>query len=198
MADGTRKYDVFISHAGRQKAGFAAWLQRELNRHGVSAFLDERSLRLGDEADVVMESALRSCSIVVAVLTADFVRSKYCMQELHWALHLKQPHRLLQQEHASTDAVQPAQQKQNADQRSPLPPLLMPVFHGTSDINTLQHQLMQDINAIPAEDPAGSWLQQRAADLEAACRHTGDRPDSHGKWVPHFELLLLFWRWNTA
>ena len=87
-----RTYDVFISHAGPQKANFAVWLQRELQRHGVSAFLDERSLRLGDAAGPEMEAAVRSCSIVVIVLTPDFVRSSYCMRELHWALHPSQLH----------------------------------------------------------------------------------------------------------
>lgn len=55
MANGAM-YQVFISHAGKQKAGFAAWLQRELHHHGVSAFLDDRNLRLGDAADLEMEA----------------------------------------------------------------------------------------------------------------------------------------------
>jgi TIR domain len=87
-----RSYDVFISHAGPQKGNFAAWLRRELQRHGISAFLDEGSLRLGDAAAAETEAALRSCSIVVVVLTPDFVRSSDCMEELHWALHPSQPH----------------------------------------------------------------------------------------------------------
>ena len=36
----------------------------------------------GDAADAEMEAALRSCSIVVFVLTPDFARSSYCMKEL--------------------------------------------------------------------------------------------------------------------
>lgn len=84
-------YDVFISHAGQQKASFAVWIQRELRHLGVSAFLDERSLRLGDAADTEMEAATRTCHVVVAVLTPDFVRSSYCMEEQLWALDT-QPH----------------------------------------------------------------------------------------------------------
>ncbi len=87
-----RIYDVFISHAGQQKANFAMWLQLELRWHGVSAFLDEKSLRLGDKEDLEMEAALRTCHIVVAILAPDFVRSAYCMQELRWALDCQQPH----------------------------------------------------------------------------------------------------------
>jgi TIR domain len=185
-----RSFDVFISHAGQQKSSFAAWLQRELQRHGVTAFLDETSLQLGEAADVEMEAALRSCSIVVAVLTPDFLRSPYCMAELHWALHPQEPHPPLQQKFtngepcAEADTVKAAAQIQHGEpcevqRSSSQPPLLMPVFHSTSDIAALQQQMADQIAAASAANKAQA--EQAGEDLAAACRLVGDRLGSHGK-----------------
>lgn len=169
------------------------WLQRELRRHGVSAFLDETSLRLGDAADVGMEAALRSCSIVVVVLTHDYLCSAYCMEELHWALHPAQPHPpLLQktagssmrQAAAGTATRQPGQRPNTTTQRTKKLPLVVPVFHHTSDIDALQqevHRQLAEATASSSLSAAQQRLQQASADLAAACRLTGDRLDSHGK-----------------
>ena len=172
-----------------QKASFAVWLQRELRRHGVSAFLDETSLRLGDAADAEMEAALRSCSIVVAVLTPDYLRSAYCLEELHWALHPAQPHPPLLQSFvgpADSAAGRAPQLQPNpvSVQRSRGAPTLFPVFLHTSDLAALREDMQQQVDeasrcsAPPAELQR---LQQASRDLAAVCRFTGDRLDSHGK-----------------
>lgn len=184
-----RSYDVFISHAGPQKANFAAWLQRELQHHGITAPLDETSLQLGEAADVEMEAALRSCSIVVVVLTPDFLRSSYCMAELHWALHPQEPHPPLQwkftngESGAEAEVVNTAAQLQHGEpfavqRNSSQPPLVMPVFHCTSDIAALQNQMAHQTAATPAAGKAQA--EQAVKDLAAACRRVGDRLDSHG------------------
>ena len=180
---------MFISHAGPQKANFAVWLQRELRRHGVSAFLDETSLQPGDAADVEMEAVLRSCSIVVFVLTPDFACSSYCMDELHWALHPAQPQ---QQERAGTAAAlqsaagstQQQPQSRQKTQQGSKQPLLLPVFYHTSDVTVLQ----QDIKRQVAEASKGGTsaaalqlLQQACTDAAALSRFTGNRLDSQGK-----------------
>ena len=175
-----RTFDVFISHAGPQKASFAAWLQHELCRSGISAFLDETSLRYGDAADVEMEATLRSCSIVVVVLTPDYLRSSYCLQELHWALHPCQP----QQQQAAADGVlQQPHWSQSTTQRSREPPVVLPVFYHTSDIGALQQEVQRQLAASHCRSaPLAELerLQQASTDLAALCRLTGDRPDSHG------------------
>jgi TIR domain len=186
-----RSYDVFISHAGPQKANFAVWLRRELRRHGISAFLDEVSLRLGDAAGPEMEAALRGCSIVVIVLTSDFVRSAYCMKELHWALHPDEPHPAQLQQSAGSATQQPAaggapQQDvllhQATQQRSKQPPLLLPVFYQTSDMEALQQQLQQHTAAEAHKRGASTAeLQQAHTDLAAVYEFTGNRLDSQGK-----------------
>lgn len=184
---------MFISHAGPQKASFAVWLQRELRRHGVDAFLDETSLRLGDAADVEMEAALRSCGIVVVVLTPDYLKSSYCMEELRWALNPLQPHPpllqksagpALQQQAAGSTPGPQAQRQHSTTQRDQEPPLVLPVFYHTSNIDALQQQVQQqlaDARESGAPSAAQQQLQQASTSLAAVCRLTGDRLDSHGK-----------------
>ena len=156
------------------------WLQRELWRLGISAFLDETSLRYGDAADVEMEATLRSCSIVVIVLTPDYVHSSYCLQELHWALHPRQPHP--QQAAAGGPLQHPGQW--TTTQHGSEPPLVLPVFYHTSNIGHLQHEVQQQLAAAynsSAPLTVLKRLQQASADLAAICKLTGDRLDSHGK-----------------
>jgi TIR domain len=195
-----KSYDVFISHAGPQKANFAVWLQRELRRRGISAFLDETSLRLCDAADAEMEAAVRSCSIVVFVLTRDFVHSSYCLRELRWALDAAQSHPVQLQQSASLQPAadstpqQEALSRRSTQQRSKQP-LLLPVFYHTSEIDALQ----QDVECQIAEARKGSkspgelqQLQQAGNDLGALCGFVGDRLDSHDKCVLLALMRLQF------
>ena len=43
------------------------------------------SCRYSDHAPHGIEAALRGASVVLVVVTTDFIRSKYCLDELHWA-----------------------------------------------------------------------------------------------------------------
>lgn len=78
--------DVFISHAGQQKDTFAVHLRRELQRRGISVFLDERDMRRGQHATSRMKAACTGAMLVIFVVTHDFLRSSWCLDELRWAL----------------------------------------------------------------------------------------------------------------
>jgi len=87
VAQGEYAYeDVFISHAGQQKDCFAVHLQRELQRHGISAFLDERDIKRGQHSASRMKAACIGAKLVIFVVTHDFLRSSYCLDELRWVL----------------------------------------------------------------------------------------------------------------
>ena len=149
--------------------------------------MDETSLRPGDAADVEVEAALRSCSIVVVVLTPDYLRSFYCMAELHWALHPAQPHPpqlqktagpAMQQAAAGTATRQPEDRLQSTTQRSQEPPVLLPVFYRTSDVDGLQQGMQRqvaDARRRGAPVAVQKLLQQATTDLAALCRITGIR-----------------------
>ena len=78
--------EVFISHAGEQKRSFAYGLLGQLREAGLTSFLDEESLRLGDVAADRMRAAVQSCSVFMMVLTQDWMRKKWTTLELQWAL----------------------------------------------------------------------------------------------------------------
>eukprot|EP00243_Klebsormidium_subtile_P008882 TRINITY_DN431_c0_g1_i14.p1 TRINITY_DN431_c0_g1~~TRINITY_DN431_c0_g1_i14.p1 ORF type:complete len:767 (+),score=194.19 TRINITY_DN431_c0_g1_i14:430-2730(+) len=76
--------DVFVSHRGLDtKRGFASWLRRDLERRLFTCFLDERSLRRGDDSWPTIMEALSSSKLVVIVLSKGFFESKWCLRELH-------------------------------------------------------------------------------------------------------------------
>ncbi len=79
--------NVFISHAGPQKDGYALPLWRALCNRGVTTFVDERDLPPGGSSGQHMEAACRKAKLVVFMITRDFLRRACCMVELRWALH---------------------------------------------------------------------------------------------------------------
>jgi hypothetical protein len=83
MAVESRRYDVFISHCGRDcKRDFAIGLKTELERAGLPCFLDERDLRLGDPALKAMLAAMQTAKFGVVILTEGFFRREWCLKEL--------------------------------------------------------------------------------------------------------------------
>jgi hypothetical protein len=79
-------FDVFISHPGTVKNNIVAWLNQSLWSAGVKSFLDKDGLKLGCDANSVMEEEASTAQIVICVLIPDFFIRKWTLQELHWAL----------------------------------------------------------------------------------------------------------------
>lgn len=77
---------VFISHPGTLKDSFAAILRTQLLSRGITVFLDERSLLVGQQSDPRMKKACVNAKLVIFVITKEFLASSYCMDEVHWAL----------------------------------------------------------------------------------------------------------------
>jgi len=77
---------AFISHAGVHKDSFAMLLRKELNTRKIKAFVDERDILPGQAADMRMRAACQHAKLVIIVVTREFLRSSYCMDELRWAL----------------------------------------------------------------------------------------------------------------
>lgn len=77
-------YDVFISHCGADcKRDFAVQLKNELERGGqLRCFLDDRDLRLGDDAAATMRAAINTAKFGVVLVTEGFFRREWCIKEL--------------------------------------------------------------------------------------------------------------------
>jgi Leucine-rich repeat (LRR) protein len=77
------KYDVFISHCGKDcKKDFADWLREDLEGAGVLCFLDEPSLGVGEVAAEEMLKALEEATYGVVILSPGFFEREWCMKEL--------------------------------------------------------------------------------------------------------------------
>ena len=76
---------IFISHTSAYRSDVGA-LARELNRFAFSCFVAHDVIEPSRQWQEVIELALRSCDIMLAYVTPDFETSKWCDQEIGWAL----------------------------------------------------------------------------------------------------------------
>lgn len=76
---------VFISHSSQDKP----WVRRlvdDLERHGLSVWLDERRMRIGDSIVGEINRALRAADRLIIVLSRHSVASAWVDNELEYAL----------------------------------------------------------------------------------------------------------------
>ncbi|XP_059065928.1 disease resistance-like protein DSC2 isoform X1 [Cryptomeria japonica] len=77
-----QKFDVFLSHSGKQK-NFVRQLHRDLTNVGVSCFFDEdpQSLPIGEDFPPRIFEAAKTCRVAVLLLSKEFLESKWPMLE---------------------------------------------------------------------------------------------------------------------
>lgn len=77
------RYDIFLSHSDRQK-DFVTQLSVDLEKEKQFAFFEKRpdSTQKGDSYASLIQQVARQCSIVVIVLSIDYVFNKLAMVEL--------------------------------------------------------------------------------------------------------------------
>ena len=76
---------VFISHLTTEREQ-AANLQEGLRRYGLSGFVAHNDINPTTEWQVEIETALTTCDMLVALIHPGFVHSKWCDQEIGYAL----------------------------------------------------------------------------------------------------------------
>lgn len=74
--------DVFISHASEDKAAAARPLAEALSRLGVSAWLDEAELRIGDSLRRKIDHGIATSRFAVVVMSRDFFAKNWTNYEL--------------------------------------------------------------------------------------------------------------------
>jgi hypothetical protein len=79
--NGRWKYDVFISHAGEEKA-FAHRLRETFKSVGLQAFVDQADLMGGDKADDRMLESLWEAPVGLALLSEKFLQKACPLMEL--------------------------------------------------------------------------------------------------------------------
>jgi hypothetical protein len=95
-ADG-KLFDLFISHASEDKAGFVRPLVNRLSRQGLAVWLDEMTLTLGDSLRGSIDMGLSRSRFGVVVLSPAFFNKKWPQLELDglWSLELLGGKRIL-------------------------------------------------------------------------------------------------------
>jgi hypothetical protein len=76
---------VFISHLTGHKQQ-AADLQIAMRRYGMSGFVAHNDINPTVEWQIEIETALSTCDLLVALIHPDFAASKWCDQEIGYAL----------------------------------------------------------------------------------------------------------------
>lgn len=76
---------VFISHLATHKA-FAAELQEEFLRYGISAFIAHNDIEPTQEWQTQIETALATCDALIALLHPEFHQSNWTDQEIGFAM----------------------------------------------------------------------------------------------------------------
>ncbi len=79
------QFRLFVSHTHAHMA-FAGSLRRALAEMGIDAFVAHDQIEPTQEWQDRIEFALKTCHALVAVLTADFVNSKWCDQEVGYCM----------------------------------------------------------------------------------------------------------------
>jgi formylglycine-generating enzyme required for sulfatase activity len=75
---------LFISYA-REDVEFAQKLNADLQRHGVTTWIDEFGIRSGEDWPNRIATAIEGCQAVLVILSPDSVASKWVQRELAFA-----------------------------------------------------------------------------------------------------------------
>ena len=78
--------DIFISY-GREEGvcEFVKQLKADLEANGLSVWLDTDDIPTGSDFHVEIGVALKSCRVLIPILTKKYVHSRYCKGELYMA-----------------------------------------------------------------------------------------------------------------
>ena len=82
---GENKIKMFISHLSNDKVK-ASKLSEEMNKYNISCFVAHEDIEPNEEWLKCIEEALMSMDIMLALVTADFDKSKWTSQEIGFAL----------------------------------------------------------------------------------------------------------------
>src|SRR5664280_2315550 len=72
---------VFISYARKDGAALAQRLQKDLNEKGFDAWLDTHRIGGGRVWSTEVEGAIKSCSVMIALMTPGSYGSEICRSE---------------------------------------------------------------------------------------------------------------------
>ena len=81
------KYDVFISHASKDKIGYVNALRSEIKKLGVEVFYDKDIIEWGDNWKETILDATARCEFAIVVISENFFGREWTERELSEFLH---------------------------------------------------------------------------------------------------------------
>lgn len=82
QAKGIPEYDVFISHANRDKETFVEELYQAINKLGINIFYDKESLEWGDNWKAAILNGTKKAEFAVIVISENFFDREWTEREL--------------------------------------------------------------------------------------------------------------------
>ncbi|TBR57725.1 molecular chaperone Tir [Westiellopsis prolifica IICB1] len=82
VAEYTREYDVFISHASEDKEGIVTPLAKALKNEGLRVWYDEFELKIGDSLRRKIDRGLANSRVGLVVLSQSFISKGWTNYEL--------------------------------------------------------------------------------------------------------------------
>ena len=86
-----KKYHVFISFRGEDtRKTFTSHLYHAFSLKKIIAYIDEESLKKGDEISPALLEAIEDSMISVIILSENYASSRWCLDELNHILRCKE------------------------------------------------------------------------------------------------------------
>ena len=86
-----KKYHVFISFRGEDtRKTFTSHLNHAFSLKKIIAYIDEESLKKGDEISQALLEAIEKSMISVIILSENYASSRWCLDELNHILRCKE------------------------------------------------------------------------------------------------------------
>jgi hypothetical protein len=82
-------WDVFISHASEDKANIAIPLKNALETLGISVWIDNEQIKLGDGFRSQIDRGLQSCRFGIVILSPRFFQKPWASAELDAFFHME-------------------------------------------------------------------------------------------------------------
>ncbi|KAM0972467.1 hypothetical protein ACFX1X_020495 [Malus domestica] len=85
------RYDVFLSFRGEDtRYHFVGHLYNYLVQMGIKTFMDEKSLKRGEEISLALLKAIEDSRISLVVFSENYASSRWCLDELVHIFHCKE------------------------------------------------------------------------------------------------------------
>lgn len=172
------QYDIFISHSSHDKSTIARPLSHALKQRGLTVWLDEENLNIGDSIRRGIDQALLKSRYGVVVISPDYLLSEWTLKELDT---------LFSKETQYPKSILPILHDLTIDDiKQTLPLLADKAFLSTNDdIDSLADKICQSI-----QTPSGNLNPATNNTPKSPIRRKSVFPDTNMQWLIGIVLVI--------